>query len=423
MIRLTNSTESNRDYNSATTRNGSDSNPICDYFPWYAQYWFYMDIVCVAGSLTGNFLVMAIVFRNKKMRNIMNYLFVCMSASDILAPVFILLHDMFFILGYGGSISETTATLLCQCVPYFMNTSLAVSVLCLVAITVHRFYVVMFPFRALDKIGRRKTCVLIGLIWITAIATMSPTPFYWHISKYEEAFMCRLESRIVFDVLYLVFFRAVPLVVMATMYVVIIYTLRSQKTVGQSCSEREQRRRRKQSISMTKMSITIVFVFVIFIGSNDVFLWLYRRFPNSCIVHGGIYVTQAFVPFSTVINPVIYFIFCKSYRKGLKTVLTRNGPRNMSLNSSRSRLSRLNTGRILSPALEMAKPCRSSIASNAPLVRLSACLTVARGSSASLELSSSHRGSADSPPLLVRNGKEPVVLIRFEKKETESNQL
>lgn len=415
MINFTNRTDNGSGHNRSSHETDS-----CPYH-WYKLYWFYMDIFCVIGSLIGNFLVMFIVYRDKGMRNIMNYLFVCMSASDILAPAFLLAHDTMFVRGFGGVMNVVTATAMCKCLTYFLNTSITVSVLCLVAITVHRFYVVLFPFRARDKMRTRNICILIGLIWFTAVASMLPTALHFELSKESGKYECRYSPLEVFDILQRIFFRVVPLILMIVMYSVIIFTLKRQKLVGQSCSEREQRRRRQQSVSMTRMSLTIVFTFVFLIGTNEVFIALHEEYPNSCIVYRGISVTQAFVPFSSVVNPIIYFIFCKSYRSGLKKVFTRRGQSTMSQNTAFVGLSRLPTGRISSHHRCEANPRHSSVESNASLLRLANRISLSRGSCSSLN--GDFRGSGVISSSFFNKGSESVVLTRFKKKDPESNQI
>ena len=401
--------------------NRTNEEDLCPQFRhWFKFYWFFMDIACTVGSLVGNSLVIAIVYRNKGMRNIMNYLFVCMSSSDILAPAVAFLHDMLFLFRYdGGDMNPTTATPLCKFLPYFMNTSLTVSVLCLVAITCHRFYVVLFPLRALNKMSQRKVYGLIASIWFVAITSMLPIALQFELSVSNGQLHCYYSMLKVFDILQIICLRVTPLALMIGMYSIIICKLRRQKPVGDSCSEREQQRRREQSISMTKMSLTIVSAFVILIGTNDVFISLYSKFSKSCVVHGGIYITQAFVPLSSVVNPIIYFIYCKTYRTGLRQVFTRRGPTTVSQNTVCTRMSRHPNGRISQSSKRNSR--HSSIENNSPLEHFAQRISFHRSSS--LELNGKFSGSVSFPSSFFKKEDESIVLTQYEKRKAESSQI
>ena len=71
-------------------------------------YWFYSDIIYGLLSITGNSLVIFLVFLEPALRTSLNVLLVNMALSDIFLPSLDLLGVIFIYLGIGGNLSRTS---------------------------------------------------------------------------------------------------------------------------------------------------------------------------------------------------------------------------------------------------------------------------------------------------------------------------
>ena len=211
--------------------------------------------VLILVSVTGNFLIAAIVFKTKSMRKTINYLIVNMAISDLLLPFFAfprLLTKMY--VGYW-LIDGTFGLVLCKITFFIQDVSTAVSIQSLVLIAVDRFGAVVFPLR--PPVVSAKLCpFFIVATWIVAMAINSPHLFARKFLEYEGTFYCRLKWKEAFgessslENYYLALFAIVvviPFAAMSIAYSIIIVKLKSQKIPGgESVNAQEVKKRMKR---------------------------------------------------------------------------------------------------------------------------------------------------------------------------------
>ena len=107
------------------------------------------------------------------------------------------------------------------------------------------------------------------------------------------------------------------------MYPVIIVKLRRQQIPGNANRSKTVIRRRNQNFRLTTMFITITVAFILCWGMIRV---MYLTYLVSLVTDWCTFlkVYSVVVIFPTVfhaVNPVIYFSFCSSYRRGIKQLL------------------------------------------------------------------------------------------------------
>ena len=282
-------------------------------------------------SLTGNILIGIIVYKTKTIRKPINFLIVNMAMSDTLFPIFLIPRQLTALYIDSWLISGPIGQALCKLLPFFQNVSLMVSVQSLVLIAVDRFGAVVFPLRS-SLISSKLCPFFILATWIVAMATMSPYLFAFKLLEYPGGLSCTLQWNEVFGesfsltnfmlALNVVIFH-IPLVLIAALYIIIYFKLKSQTIPGeQSVNARQQRVRRERNV--LKMAIAIVLGFAVCYLPFNI-LWILISFVSDTLSVCGFqyfWLVALFMSISNcAINPCICFIFSKNYRQSLRNLL------------------------------------------------------------------------------------------------------
>ena len=307
-----------------TGRNSSSN--VCDInLDVLESYHLYTSVTCGIASLIGNTIVILTVYLNKSLHSTPNYVIVNMAASDMFVPSMNLLYNILLDQTHAGYLSQAVGSALCRFEYIFINFSFGVSMLSLVVITVHRFYAVAYPMRA--RLERLRTRVLLLLCtWLVPSAIFGPMVHFVTFEKSMNSCVSTMseEQHLAHSVVNETVFTGGPLLVLLVLYPVIIVTLRRQKLLGNSTSSLIVRRR-KQNIILTKMFITILLVLILTYLTNDVvhFVYEYWHVTDVSVQCTLFKLWAAVAPFPLIfhaVSPAIYFLFCSSYREGIKAV-------------------------------------------------------------------------------------------------------
>jgi len=281
-------------------------------------------------SLAGNTVIGIIVYKTKTMRKPINFFIVNMAMSDLLFPIFLIPREiqMLYIDSWlvGGPLGQA----LCKLVVFVADVSIAVSIQSLVLIAVDRFGAVVYPLRS-PLISSKLCPFFILATWIVAMAIFSPYLVAFKLVEYPEGPACinqwieAFGENSSFKNYYaslVVVFYFIPLLLIATLYIIIFQKLKSQKIPGeQSISAGQQRQQRERNV--LKMAIAIVFGFAVCwmplaIG------WFVFLFASNILSQCGFYyfstVALLMARANCAINPCICFIFSSNYRERLKTL-------------------------------------------------------------------------------------------------------
>ena len=285
-------------------------------------------------SLTGNSLIGLIVYKTKTMRKPINFLILNMAMSDLLYPIFLFPRKITEIHVGSWLISGPLGQALCKLAPFLGDVSFTVSIQSLVLIAVDRFGAVVFPFRS--PVMSTKLCrFFILATWIVAMAIHSPYLFAFKLAEYPGGLLCLQQWNEAFGetsfranyflAVSIVFFL-IPLVLIAILYISILFKLKSQTIPGeQSVNAREQREKRERNV--LKMSIAIVLAFAICSLPINVsgllfFFPLDSTMISPCGFQHFLSISYYVAYSNCAINPCICFIFSGNYRQGLKNLLS-----------------------------------------------------------------------------------------------------
>ena len=266
--------------------------------------------ILLVWSLLGNVLVIAVVYYNVNLRTNMNYLIVNMAVSDLLVPLvavpwWISLYATDSKWLVDGPLGEA----LCKLVPFLSHVAPLVSSISLVMIAFQRYIAVVYPTRR--QLSFRKTrCIAISFPWIVAMSFNSP--FFNNHLLLNGITSCKT-SPLMLSILtpILTFFGfVIPLIAIVTLYTIIVHRIRKTlNNVMDMVAKETIRLRQRKNRRIFSMLMTIVVMFII--CWCPLFVYSLSSKAKSKFFYWYMWYLQA------AINPSIYFVFLRDFRKGL----------------------------------------------------------------------------------------------------------
>ena len=279
------------------------------------------------------------MYRNTRLKRTTHLLITNLVVSDLLVPIFVGPTKLYEIHKgrYAWLVEGPLGSMLCKLVPFCADVSAAVSIQSYVVISLDRFIAVVFHTR--KPLLKSKTCrYLMLLLWITAALFHSPYFYTYRITTLQKQTLCysswqpafknnlQVQSGYILAAFTLLF--GLPLMAIAFFYTAVAYVLRNRVELVREDDIRRQRRR-KENRRVNRMLIAVVLLFIICYSPGMVFgfVSLYASavlVPNNCTGE-TLRVSVLIVAHSNcAVNPLIFFLFNKSYRKGLRKLCTIN---------------------------------------------------------------------------------------------------
>ena len=315
-------------------------------------------ILILSASTFGNSMVAHIISTTRKMRTPSNILILNLAICDLLTPIISIVFDFIleensYVWFYGGVMCK----LLWPAQTYFT----CASSLTLAAISLDRYRLIMHPFKT--RLSMKQICILICMVHVFSLAAVSPYAYFLSLNNgsCEENWPKFVYRQAYTFFLFLVQY-GLPLCFMALMYGLAVRALcntsakmrdnsissnmahlvrresdaESPKKLQRKVSRANSVMKKLSTVSSrvrvdiwstpnakaTKMFIVVVVVFAIFMFPNQV-VWLWADFG------GGIndpdftkisIVCWLFTYTNCVVNPIIFAIFSKDFRKGFKRI-------------------------------------------------------------------------------------------------------
>lgn len=316
---------------------------------------FYFLIL--SASTFGNSMVAHIINNTRKMRTASNFLILNLAICDLVTPLLSIVFD--FVLEennyewiYGGAMCK----FLWPAQTYFT----CASSLTLAAISLDRYRIIMHPFKI--RLSAKQICILICLVHVFSLMAVTPYGYVLALTNGScEENWPRFSYRQAYTFFLFLVQYGLPLIFIVVMYSLAVRALynTSARTRANSISANTPRfivkklksdakkgnkmqrgvlrsnsvfkrigALRNRSIwstpnaKATKMFIIVVVVFAIFMFPNQV-VWLWADFgggfdsPNFTKLS---IICWLFTYTNCVVNPVIFGVFSKDFRKGFKRI-------------------------------------------------------------------------------------------------------
>ena len=282
--------------------------------------------IILLSSLSGNTLIIILVYKRKELRKTVNYFIVNMAVSDFvfslttvpvsLAKVSLEIPSRSWQWHVGG----TAGIIFCKLNNFLMAVSLTVSIESLVWIAFDRFVAVVLPMK-LHLISSTFRAFAIASTWIAAVMINSIELHVSDLVEENDEIMCKGTSN---SLLYIsttyvriAIIYIAPLIVITVFYGAIAVCLRRQDKVLRCAASRRNDQIKRQAIRMSicvVVTFYVLFLPFIILLSSDVI-----SPEKSCLLFDVLWQYASLsVSLSSTSNPIICFTFAKSYRRGLR---------------------------------------------------------------------------------------------------------
>ncbi|XP_003728645.1 galanin receptor type 2-like [Strongylocentrotus purpuratus] len=284
-------------------------------WPWWQIVQFILAVV----GIIGNFLVMLILFRQKRHSYSTDTLIAALAAADFTTSISILPHPR------ATTLPDTpTGQVYCRIIhsSVIMWISICASIFTLTTISVERLLAIRYPFTFQRMFTPRRSVLVIVVIWLVAVAINSYS-LYIHFVQDGTCvtiFPTALFQKIIGVTLFLVEY-VIPVIIMLTAHALTIHSLRqraSPVTVGQE--------RQKHALKLMKARhrvLQMLFIVVI----TFIICWTPDQFGFLVFNLGVVDFTHLFSPLyrafvvlafaNSCLNPIIYASRNLRFRKAL----------------------------------------------------------------------------------------------------------
>nr|XP_006818079.1 PREDICTED: G-protein coupled receptor 54-like [Saccoglossus kowalevskii] len=276
---------------------------------------FYISVVTV--GVIGNTLVIVVFCSVKNLRCLTNIFIVSLAATDLFTCVVMIPLK----LTGGWIISGVIGDMLCRLIfsEFPLWTACNASVGHLTAITLERYWAIIYPFKYESTFNRKTVALTILTIWMIAIILNSYFLYVFHVSPDE---VCILEwpsvalQRVVGISCFIVTL-IIPTTAMLFAYLRIIRSLRIdareiQSIFGNGSPGMEKLTARRNVIRM--LCIVVISFSICYIPNQTIFL-IYNL--GVAVDFNGVYynITVCLVVSNSCMNPIIYAFRNSSFRK------------------------------------------------------------------------------------------------------------
>jgi neuropeptide Y receptor len=296
--------------------------------PWLRAIFIILYCLIFTLGVSGNFLVVFVVIRNKTMQTITNIFIANLAVSDImmclLAVPFTPLSAFLESWAFGDA--------LCHLVPMALGVSVYVSTLTSTAIAIDRYFVIVHPFKPRMKIF---VCLLlIVAVWIISISISLPLAIYQRViwDEKDAAYYCyeywpKTTARQFFTVTSLILQYIVPCSIIIFCYTKVSLVLKARSRVRIGCGsanrdrdEMEIRRKRRTN----KMLIAMVSIFVccwLPLNAVHIITEYYGSIKSWNYYVLLFFAAHVIAMSSTIYNPFLYAWMNENFRKEFKAIV------------------------------------------------------------------------------------------------------
>lgn len=285
-------------------------------------------------GLFGNTLVLVVFHKSKDLRSIVFYFVANMAISDLVLPVFAFPRAVGEIINgpltwmFDGPIGS----LCCKVATFLQDTSTAVSIESLVVIALERFVSVVHPDKKSFLSSRKTRRTVLGCTWIVAMALHCPYLVVFQVLQANGKNFCvsiwsnnpqwNMTIPVIYFVSIFTVLYALPFIIVAVLYSAIVYKLHRLNIPGCNCSQRRRRQERNRTITIMAM----IFVTAFFLCWTPFFVYAFLlcfewHLNLPCSQMNFRFTVLLIAHLNSAINPFIYFLCSKSFRKGVKNII------------------------------------------------------------------------------------------------------
>ncbi|XP_071523579.1 QRFP-like peptide receptor isoform X2 [Panulirus ornatus] len=308
-------------------------------------------------GVAGNVLIIYTIFRYNGMKSTTNVFLASLASADLLLILVCVPVKTAKVFAY----SWTFGWFLCKGIHYLQNVSAICSVLNLTAMSMERYYAILFPFRAKYILTVHQAQRMTALVWVLSILLSTPILFvqvhsrvgvkvesYWCHRDWENTSLWRA-----YETYMLVVLLLVPTLIMGFAYSAIGYKLTKVMIERSSLvgSAHVVTSRSRDDDRDVRQIVTMLFVVVVLfilcwsplLVTNVLRAWGFLPKYDHRSFFKHLYNTVHLLAyFNSCINPIVYGFLSKNFRESFYMALcpclrpTRTPVRQMSLSHTRT---------------------------------------------------------------------------------------
>ena len=288
-------------------------------------------------ALVGNSLVIVVFCKRKdQLCTPVNYFIINMAVSDLFIPIFVIprrIQEVY--LGWspwllGGGVGD----FLCRLLNFTDEVSITVSSQSLVFIAAERAWSIAYPMKP-PLISKKTAPRFICFTWVFSSIFFSYYFVAHRLVHNGSQLICRYGIPELFNtwkdlwrvdrMVFLAVFVVFPFIFLTGFYAMIVVTLFRQEKNSTHLSSDVQKKRTNENKRVTLMLVIVVVLF--FLSWMPYYIYVFLRYylhgsswSCSSIQNwylGSIYLNYAY----TAINPIIYYTFNRTFRKGMEALL------------------------------------------------------------------------------------------------------
>ena len=288
-------------------------------------------VVIIIISLTGNLLIITVTRRTTRMRTVAFQFVVNMAIADLLTTLINMPESLAVeIRGSDEWLTGSVGRLLCNLLPFCQQVCMFCSVLSLLAIALDRCLAIAVPLKRL--MTRKLAKVITFITWLIPCVASLPMWIANDVIQTEESHYCRevwpspldtVKASREYTIVLFVFFYALPLIVITTLYGSVIYKIWQRRVPG-NVSFASYRMRMRSIRKALKMFIAVVVCFALCWLPYHIafFLSYYNEEYHKCGIPVRLWFVGVFFGDAiSALNPCIYMAFNKDYRIGAKRLV------------------------------------------------------------------------------------------------------
>lgn len=288
-------------------------------------------------SLLGNGAVCILVASNSSsyLKSTINYFLVNLALSDLVIPIVVASRRIFEISTWNEEwrVKGDFGNFLCKLVFFVSDMSPIVSILSFLFMSVDRLIAIVFPFLAIRFSQSNAKKYLVVLCWVVASSYCSPYFYAFRLNSEEEYCILRWDpafdhqaTHYGYTLTTVVLFIFIPFLLLTITYSVILVKIRQGMTfLGKTQLQRQKEEKNRKNITYLSLTLVVLFgvcwlpYFMVVFAYNFVYEWDPKKVP--CVFGTVKTVAEILAHSNAAINPLIYFLFLRKFRKGLKKLL------------------------------------------------------------------------------------------------------
>ncbi|XP_060884887.1 galanin receptor 2a [Labrus mixtus] len=274
-------------------------------------------LIFLVGTV-GNSLVLAVLFRKGQMKTT-NLFILNLGIADLCFIV--------FCVPFQATIYTLDqwvfGAVMCKVVHFIIFLTMYASIFTLTAVSVDRYLAICYPLRSRQMRTPKNAIASIVLLWLLALLFSAPYLSYFTQMELAGAVLCipawESKPRFVMDLCTFVFGYLVPVLVLGLTYA---RTVRHLWTSVDPAKDASESRRAKRKV--TKMIVVVAALFcVCWLPHHLVVLCMWSgRFPLNHATYVLRILSHLLAYANSCLNPVVYALVSKHFRKGFRKVFT-----------------------------------------------------------------------------------------------------